>query len=225
MEDNKNDTEFEEDTLREKAEELKNSGNEAYRKKEFSKAISFYTEGIKTQCKDIVLVSQLYNNRSTVYFYLGNFPDCLSDVNDAIALQPSYLKAIIRGANACLKLKQSEEAIIWCDKGLAVSFLCPVSRLSFFSFGIFERTGLHVDNERCDDCETASQASVLSCCHIAEVHKSAGNKAFAKHDFCQAIYFYTEGIKVNCRDEKLNAKLYHNRATGNFYSGRVFLFF
>ena len=27
------------------------------------------------------------------------------------------------GANTCLKLKQFEEAIIWCDKGLAVSFL------------------------------------------------------------------------------------------------------
>ena len=27
------------------------------------------------------------------------------------------------GANACVKLKQFEEAIIWCDKGLAVSFL------------------------------------------------------------------------------------------------------
>ena len=26
------------------------------------------------------------------------------------------------GANACVKLKQFEEAIIWCDKGLAVSF-------------------------------------------------------------------------------------------------------
>ena len=27
------------------------------------------------------------------------------------------------GANACVKLKQFEEAIIWCEKGLAVSFL------------------------------------------------------------------------------------------------------
>ena len=27
------------------------------------------------------------------------------------------------GANACVKLKQFEEANIWCDKGLAVSFL------------------------------------------------------------------------------------------------------
>ena len=27
------------------------------------------------------------------------------------------------GANACVKLKQFEEAIIWCEKRLAVSFL------------------------------------------------------------------------------------------------------
>ena len=27
------------------------------------------------------------------------------------------------GANTCLKLKRIEEAINWCDKGLAVSFL------------------------------------------------------------------------------------------------------
>ena len=56
----------------EKAEELKNAGNEAYTKKDFATAISFYTEGIKIQCADKELVSKLYNNRSTVYFYLGN---------------------------------------------------------------------------------------------------------------------------------------------------------
>ena len=41
------------------------------------------------------------------------------------------------GANTCLKLKQIEGAIIWCDKGLAVSFLYPVQRPSFFSIEIF----------------------------------------------------------------------------------------
>ena len=56
----------------EKAKELKNAGNEAYTKKDFAEAISFYTEGIKVECKDKELVSKLYNNRSTVYFYLGN---------------------------------------------------------------------------------------------------------------------------------------------------------
>ena len=41
------------------------------------------------------------------------------------------------GARTCLKLKQLEEAINWCDKGLAVSFLYPVHRPSFFSIEIF----------------------------------------------------------------------------------------
>ena len=55
----------------EKAEDFNNAGNDAYRKKDFAKAIFFYTEGIKVECKDKELVSKLYNNRSTVYFYRG----------------------------------------------------------------------------------------------------------------------------------------------------------
>ena len=38
------------------------------------------------------------------------------------------------GANACVKLKQFEEAIIWCDKGLSVSF---VRRTKFSQYNYF----------------------------------------------------------------------------------------
>ena len=55
----------------EKAEDFNNAGNDAYRKKDFAKAIFFYTKGIKVECKDKELVSKLYNNRSTIYFYQG----------------------------------------------------------------------------------------------------------------------------------------------------------
>ena len=65
----------------EKAEVLKNAGNEAYTKRDFAKAISFYTEGIKIQCTDKELVSKLYSNRSTVYFYLGNILNVGSTTN------------------------------------------------------------------------------------------------------------------------------------------------
>ena len=64
-----------------KAEAHKNAGNEAYSKKDFTKAISFYTEGIRIQCTDKELVSKLYNNRSTVYFYLGNILNERSETN------------------------------------------------------------------------------------------------------------------------------------------------
>lgn len=61
--------------------------------------------------------------------------------------------------------------------------------------------------------------SFFFCLAIAEVYKNDGNDSYRKKDFDNAIYFYTEGIGVNCKDEELNAKLYSNRATVHFYLG------
>ena len=58
---------------------------------------------------------------------------------------------------------------------------------------------------------------------IAEVYKNEGNDSYRQNDFNNAIYFYTEGIKVNCKDEELKAKLYSNRAQGYFCLGEKFL--
>ncbi|XP_073247422.1 tetratricopeptide repeat protein 4-like [Porites lutea] len=54
---------------------------------------------------------------------------------------------------------------------------------------------------------------------IAEVYKTEGNEAYLKEDYSNAIYFYTEGIKVNCKDQDLKAKLYSNRAYANLRFG------
>ncbi|KAL9981564.1 hypothetical protein ACROYT_G010282 [Oculina patagonica] len=122
---------FDDDNLRAIAEVYKNQGNEEYRKKDFINAIHFYTEGIKVNCKDEKLNAQLYSNRAIANLKLGNHLDSLSDAKAATDLQPIFLKAIVRGASACVELKQFEEAITWCDKGLAVSFdnmLCPPTK-------------------------------------------------------------------------------------------------
>ena len=55
---------------------------------------------------------------------------------------------------------------------------------------------------------------------IAEVYKKEGNDKYNKKNFNGAINFYTEGIKVNCKDEDLNAKLYSNRAAAHFNLGK-----
>ena len=55
---------------------------------------------------------------------------------------------------------------------------------------------------------------------MAEVHKDDGNDEYNKKNFNSAIHFYTEGIKVNCKDEDLNAKLYSNRAAAHFNLGK-----
>jgi len=59
---------------------------------------------------------------------------------------------------------------------------------------------------------------------IAEVYKNEGNGAFKREEFSNAIAFYSEGIKVNCRDDELNAKLYNNRSMAHFYSGKTMFY-
>ena len=59
----------------------------------------------------------------------------------------------------------------------------------------------------------------------AEFFKDEGNDKFRKKDFSNAILLYTKGIKVNCKDEELKAKLYSNRATAHFVLGEKFLGF
>ena len=55
---------------------------------------------------------------------------------------------------------------------------------------------------------------------IAEVYKNEGNNEYNKKNFNNAIHYYTEGIKVNCKDEDLNAKLHSNRAAAHFNLGK-----
>ncbi len=54
---------------------------------------------------------------------------------------------------------------------------------------------------------------------IAEDYKNKGNVEYRKKDLNDAVQFYTEGIKVNCKDDELNAKLYSNRAIAHFCLG------
>ena len=58
---------------------------------------------------------------------------------------------------------------------------------------------------------------------IAETHKNAGNDALLSRDLVKAVNLYTEGIKVKCKDEDLNAKLYNNRASAHYHLGKVSL--
>ena len=48
-----------------------------------------------------------------------------------------------------------------------------------------------------------------------------GNKEYRRKESGNAVYFYTKGIQVKCKDDMLNAKLYSNRATANFYLGKI----
>ncbi|XP_078362820.1 uncharacterized protein LOC144646972 [Oculina patagonica] len=233
---------FDDDNLKAIAEVYKNQGNEEYRKRDFINAIYFYTEGIKVNCKDDKLKAELYSNRAIANFKLGNFLDSLSDAKVATGLQPIFLKAIVRGASACVELKQFEEAIKWCDKGLAIDKnnktllglkARSVKELKKVPESHFLKC---TDEDTKDDTKTAkknavNESEVTASVDIAlefdddnlrekaEIFKYKGNHECSKKNLNNAIHFYTEGIKVNCEDDELNAKLYSNRATAHLHSG------
>ena len=58
---------------------------------------------------------------------------------------------------------------------------------------------------------------------IAIVCLQEGNKEYTRGEANKAINSYTEGLQVNCKDKRLNAKLYNNRATAHFRLGNNFI--
>ena len=56
---------------------------------------------------------------------------------------------------------------------------------------------------------------------MADFHRNQGNEAFKKGDLINAIHFYTKGIKMNCNDKELKAKLHNNRAITQLKLGKM----
>ena len=90
----------------------------------------------------------------------------------------------------------------------------PISMTNVMVYAILK---VHPMQQRSD--LTTFQSTSLSA--IAEVYETEGNEAYLKEDYSNAIYFYTEGIKVNCKDQDLKAKLYSNRAYANLRLGET----
>ncbi|XP_078382872.1 uncharacterized protein LOC144665516 [Oculina patagonica] len=107
------------DTLRAKAEGCNRDGEAALNRNESHNALELFTKGININCNDDQLNAKMYANRATAHFYLGNYNESLGDAKAGRQFKPSYVKAIEIGAVACVALSLFEEAINWCNEGLA----------------------------------------------------------------------------------------------------------
>ena len=54
----------------------------------------------------------------------------------------------------------------------------------------------------------------------AEVCLKKGDNEYSKGETKNAVHFYSEGLQVNCKDVKLNAILYSNRAAAQLLLGK-----
>ena len=75
---------------------MKEIGNEAYKNKEYLKAINYYSKAIQYNPQD----PNFYSNRALCYFNMENFKECVRDCDLAIDLNPSFVKAYRKKASA-----------------------------------------------------------------------------------------------------------------------------
>ncbi|KAH6652971.1 hypothetical protein BKA67DRAFT_519687 [Truncatella angustata] len=87
--------------------QLKNSGNKAYGGKDYNKAITLYSQAIL--CKPDPI---FYSNRAACYNALSVWDKVVEDTTAAINLDPTYVKALNRRANAYEQLEQYSEALL-----------------------------------------------------------------------------------------------------------------
>ncbi|XP_044477343.1 outer envelope protein 64, chloroplastic [Mangifera indica] len=91
----------------ESAETAKEMGNQAYKEKQWQKAIGFYTEAIKLSGNN----ATYYSNRAAAYLELGSFLQAEADCTKAINLDKKNVKAYLRRGTAREMLGYYKEAI------------------------------------------------------------------------------------------------------------------
>ncbi|GAB1315097.1 TOM (translocase of outer membrane) complex component [Madurella fahalii] len=92
---------------KEYAAKLKEAGNKAYSAKDFETAISLYSKAIL--CKPDPVY---YSNRAACYNALSQWEKVVEDCTAAINLNPEYVKALNRRANAYEHLGKYSEALL-----------------------------------------------------------------------------------------------------------------
>ena len=89
------------------AAKLKAAGNKAYGSKDYNRAIELYGKAIL--CKPDPV---FYSNRAACYSALSNWEKVIEDTTAALALDPEYVKALNRRANAYEQSGQNNEALL-----------------------------------------------------------------------------------------------------------------
>src|SRR5699024_1353724 len=71
----------------------KEEGNAAFKAKDYKKAIDLYTQAVQLDATNKDMNSKILNNRAQAYISLKEHDNAINDCNEALRLDPSYLKA------------------------------------------------------------------------------------------------------------------------------------
>lgn len=178
-----------------KAEAEKELGNEAYKKKEFEKALGHYEKAAEYDPNNITYLT----NKAAVFFEQNEMEKCIEICEKAIEIGREnkadftvIAKAYARIGNAYAKLKDAKKAIKYYDHSLSEHRNPDI---------------LKKKNQLEKELKEQEMLAYLNP-EESEKQKTLGNEAFKKGDFPTAMQHYNEAAKRNPKD----AKLFRNRA-------------
>ncbi|CDQ60757.1 unnamed protein product [Oncorhynchus mykiss] len=100
----------------ERAEQLKNEGNNHMKEENYSCAVECYSKAINLDLRNAVY----YCNRAAAHSRLGNYTEATGDCERAIGIDPSYSKAYGRMGLAFTAMNKYPEAISYFKKALVL---------------------------------------------------------------------------------------------------------
>lgn len=177
------------------AQKMKQEGNDAYKKKDFSTALSKYGKAMDLDPNEMTY----YLNTAAVHFEMKNYTECVSTCNKAIDVGREnradfkhIAKALARMGNAYRKSGDLKNAKMAYEKALT-EHRTPDYKLCL--------SEIEVEFKKSEELAYVNP-------EIAEEEKLKGNNFFKSGDFSNAVKTYTEAIKRNPTDPKI----YSNRA-------------
>jgi len=103
------------ENIKKECELQKKKGNEAFGLGEYAQAAMYYSlaldKATELQSSTIDFVHVLYSNRAACFLKLGHHDKALDDANNALKLEPLYVKALFRKGLAYHAMKQYKEAL------------------------------------------------------------------------------------------------------------------
>lgn len=112
-------------TLREK----KEKGNELFKNYKFRDALATYNEALKVDPLNKDTNSKLYYNRALVNTKLGNLTEAVIDCNEALKINSSYLKALLKRAKCYYDLEKYEECVADYEQALKMEKTFEIKNL------------------------------------------------------------------------------------------------
>eukprot|EP00842_Homolaphlyctis_polyrhiza_P003885 jgi/Hompol1/4498/HPOL_001786-RA len=94
------------------SDEAREKGNELFKDQKYAEAVKLYSEAIKRNPED----ARNYSNRAACYTKLMALPEADKDVNEAIRLDPNYMKAYVRKAAILFARREFTKSIELCEE-------------------------------------------------------------------------------------------------------------